>query len=273
MRTDVTRRGRCPVRRGGSAQAGRAATVAVAFLVLTLAPAASAGADPSPADASSTTTVPVTTTVPSTTTTTVPTTTTTVAPTTTSTIAVPRTTTSSSSTTTTTLPPATTTSSSTPWGLIALIVVLVVAVLVVALLLRSRKKKATEVQWRRVVVPALSDAQLARESLLSGNALSADAELRGAVSVQAERAAVALDHAASTAPDPQAAATASGAAGALRGLAFAIEADRLLRQGSSAPTGIQLAQADEARRARQAELNTALARLSARIGSASHSAT
>lgn len=273
MRTDVTRRGRCPVRRGGSAQAGRAATVAVAFLVLTLAPAASAGADPSPADASSTTTVPVTTTVPSTTTTTVPTTTTTVAPTTTtSTTAVPRTTTSSSSTTTTTLPPATTTSSSTPWGLIALIVVLVVAVLVVALL-RSRKKKATEVQWRRVVVPALSDAQLARESLLSGNALSADAELRGAVSVQAERAAAALDHAASTAPDPQAAATASGAAGALRGLAFAIEADRLLRQGSSAPTGIQLAQADEARRARQAELNTALARLSARIGSASHSTT
>jgi hypothetical protein len=271
MRTRVTRRGRCPLRRGGLARAVRATTVTATLLVLALAWAATAGADPSPADPSSTTTVPVTTTVPSTTTT-VPTTTTTVAPTTTSTTAVPRTTTSSSTTTTTTLPPTTTTSSSTPWGLIALIVVLVVAVVVVALLLRSRKKKATEAQWRRVVVPALSDAQLARESLLSGNALSADVELRGAVSVQAERAAVALDHAANAAPDPQAGSMASGAAGALRGLAFAVEADRLLRQGSSAPTGIQLAQADEARRARQAELNTALARLSARIGSGSHSA-
>jgi hypothetical protein len=150
-------------------------------------------------------------------------------------------------------------------------VVLVVAVVVVALLLRSRNKKAAESRWRRAVVPALSDAQLARESLLSGNALSDDAELRGAVSVQAERAAVALEQAATSAPDPQAASTASGAAGALRGLAFAIEADRLLRQGTSAPTGIQLAQADEARRARTAELNTALARLSARIGSGSHS--
>jgi hypothetical protein len=276
MRTYVTGRGRRPVTSGGSAPAGRAATVAVVLFLVVLAPAATVGADPSPADASSTTTVPVTTTVPSTTTTTVPITTTTVAPTTTtstSTTAVPRTTTSSSSTTTSTVPRATTTSSSTPWGLIALIVVLVVAVVVVALLLRSRKKKATEAQWRRVVVPALSDAQLARESLLSGNALSADAELRGAVSVQAERAAVALDHAANAAPDPQAGSTASGAAGALRGLAFAIEADRLLRQGSSAPTGMQLAQADEARRARQAELNTALARLSARIGSGAHTAT
>lgn len=275
MSTHVTCRGRCPVTRGALARAGRTATVAVALLVVALAPAATAGAAPSPADASSsTTTVPVTTTVPSTTTTTVPTTTTTVAPTTSSsTTVIPRTTTSSSSTTTTTLPHAATTSSSTPWGLIALIVVLVVAVVVVALLLRSRKKKATEAQWRRVVVPALSDAQLARESLLSGNALSADAELRGAVSVQAERAAVALDHAANAAPDPQAASTASGAAGALRGLAFAVEADRLLRQGSSVPTGIQLAQADEARRARQAELNTALARLSARVGSGAHSTT
>jgi hypothetical protein len=267
MSRKVAPRGRHPVGRGGLGQAGRAAIVALALVVLVLAPVTMAVAQPSP-----TTTVPDTTTTVPTTTTTVPTTTTTTVPTTT-TVTIPRTTTSSSSTTTTTRPRATTTSSSTSWGLIALIVVLVVAVVVVALLLRSRRKKVTEDRWRRVVVPALSDAQLARESLLSGNALSADAELRGAVSVQAERAAVALEHAATSAPDPQAASTASAAAGALRGLAFAIEADRLLRQGSSAPTGIQLAQADEARRARHAELNTALARLSARIGSGSHSVT
>lgn len=148
--------------------------------------------------------------------------------------------------------------------------VLVVAVVVVALLLRSRKKKTTENRWRHAVIPALSDAQLARESLLSGNAMSEDAELRGAVGFQAERAALALDQAASAAPDPQAGSAANSAAAALRGLAFAIEADRLLRQGGSPPTGTQLAQADEARRARRAELDTALARLSARIGSGPH---
>ena len=51
---------------------------------------------------------------------------------------------------------------------------------------------------------------------------------------------------------------ATTAAGALRGLAFAIEADRLLRHGTAAPTGMQLAEADEARRARSTELSAAL---------------
>lgn len=123
-----------------------------------------------------------------------------------------------------------------------------------------------EAEWRRLVVPAVSDAQLARESLLSGNAVSDDAEVRGAVAVQVERAAAALEGAARTPPDPAAGSLAGSAAGALRGLAFAVEADRLLRHGTAAPTGVQLAQADEARRARAAELNTSLARLSARIG-------
>ncbi len=55
------------------------------------------------------------------------------------------------------------------------------------------------------------------------------------------------------------------AAGALRGLAFAIEADRLLRHGSGAPTGVQLAQADQARRDRDGELQGALSRLQAHV--------
>ncbi len=76
--------------------------------------------------------------------------------------------------------------------------------------------------------------------------------MRGAVAVQVERAGVALDHTVPTAPDPDAGAMATTAAGALRGLAFAIEADRLLRHGTAAPTGMQLAEADEARRARSA---------------------
>jgi hypothetical protein len=212
-----------------------------------------------------------TTTEPATTTTTVPpTTTTTEAPTTTTT--EPTTTTTEASTTTT--EPATTTtstpltgtkSSSTPWGLIVLIVVLVILIVVIALVLVARKKRGAEAEWRRAVVPALSDAQLARDALLSGNAESEDPEVRGAVAVQVERAATALDRSVRSAPDEQAGAMASAGAEAVRNLAFAIEADRLLRHGTSSPTGMQLAQADEARRSRGTELNTALARLSARI--------
>jgi hypothetical protein len=147
-----------------------------------------------------------------------------------------------------------------------LIVVLIIAIGTVALLLRSRKRRGIESGWHRSVVPALSDAQLARGSLVSGNAESEDPQVRGAVEVQVERAATALERTVPTAPDPQAGSLASSAAESLRGLAFAIEADRLLRHGTSAPTGVQLAQADEARRARAAELNAALARLSDRIG-------
>ena len=223
-------------------------------------------------DDTTTTAVPTTTTVPATTTT-VPATTTTVPATTTTRPST--TTTVESSTTTTTKPliaPAPT-ASKTPWALIILIIVLVLAILGVILLLVSRKKKGVEAAWRRTVVPALSDAGLARESLLSGNAMSDDPELRGAVGVQVERAATALDHAASSAPDEDAGALASSAAVSLRGMAFAIEADRLLRHGTAAPSGAQLAQADEARRARDSELHTALARLSTRIGSGPASRT
>jgi hypothetical protein len=227
-------------------------------------PAANPGRSRAVLVAVTTTTVqPPTTTVPaSTTTSTVPTTTST-EPATTSTVP---TTTTTTPTTTTTLAP-THTSSQTPWALIGVIVALVAAIVLVALLLRSRKKRGIEDDWHRAVVPALSDAQLARQSLLSGNAVSDDAQLRGAVDVQVEKAASALEHTVSAAPDPQAAALASSVATALRGLAFAIEADRLLHHGASPPSGLQLAQADEARRARNTELSTALARLSARIGS------
>ncbi len=254
--------------------APRVGAVAVALLLaapaLWVLDAGTAAAQTPPGDSTTTST-----TVAPTTTTTVPPstvpTTTTVPPPTTSTTRPPRsTTTTSSSTTTTTTPVSKSTSSSTPWGLIALIVVLVIAIVVVVLLLRSRRRKSAEEAWRRAVVPALSDAQLARDSLLSGNATSADPELRGAVTAQAERAAVALDGAASSAPDPQAASAATSVAAALRGLAFAVEADRLLRQGTSAPSGVQLAEADEAKRARNAELSAALTRLSTRIGSAPH---
>ena len=191
------------------------------------------------------------------TTTSTSTSTTTTHPTTTSTTVAP--------TTTTTTVPAADTSKKTPWGLIALIVVLVIAIAVVILLYVSRNKKSALDAWRRRAMPALTDARLAREALLSPSAVADDAELRASVAVQVERASAALEQAGSTAPDPAAGGSATTAAGALRGLAFAIEADRLLRNGAGAPTGVQLAEVDQARRDRDSELQGALARLQAHV--------
>jgi hypothetical protein len=262
-----------------SARLRWALPVAATLGALALLGAGVAAASPAPArsgpgavlvvDTSTTTEPPTTTTVLPTTTTEAPTTTTTEPATTTEPVHATTTTEPATTTTSTTTPLTTTKSSSTPWGLIVLIVVLVILIVVIALVLWSRKKRGAESDWRRAVVPALSDAQLARDALLSGNAESEDPEVRGAVAVQVERAATALDRSVRSAPDEQAGTMASAAAEAVRNLAFAIEADRLLRHGTSAPSGIQLAQADEARRSRGTELNTALARLSARISTKS----
>jgi hypothetical protein len=217
------------------------------------------------ADPTTTTEAPTTTTtVAPTTTTTVPPTTTTVAPTTTTTKVAP-TTTSSSSTTSTTLATTSTSSSNTPWLLIGLAVLVVVLIVVVLLLMRSRAARAAAAQWRRAVSPALDDARLARDSLLSANAVADDPQIRSSVEVQVDRASRALEQAAVGAPDEVSQNATTSVSSSLRGLAFAIEADRLLRHGAGAPTGAQLAQADEAKRARLAELDSALSRLAARV--------
>ncbi|MGO9030016.1 MAG: hypothetical protein ACLQOZ_15485, partial [Acidimicrobiales bacterium] len=158
--------------------------------------------------------------------------------------------------------------SSTPWGLIALAVVIVALIVLLLVLLRRRSARQAATEWHRAVAPALVDARLARESLLSANATSEDPQLRGAVEVQVDRAARALEHAATGAPDEVDQGITSSVASSLRGLAFAIEADRLLRQGVAPPTGVQLAQADEAKRGRLAEFDGAASRLAARVGTA-----
>jgi len=250
-----------------SAQVGRMVAAFAVTATLSLVGHAAAADATAPTRATAVL-VATTTTVPTTTTTTAAPTTTTTS-TTTTTTSLPTTTTSTTTTThpttTTTTVPVTTTSSKTPWGLIAVIVVLVLLIGLVIVLMVSRNRKAARPAWRRRTLPALSDARLAREALLSPTAVSDDAELRGAVAVQVEKASTALERAGSTAPDPAAGGSATTAAGSLRGLAFAIEADRLLRHGAGAPTGVQLAQADQARRDRDAELEGALSRLHAHV--------
>jgi hypothetical protein len=154
-------------------------------------------------------------------------------------------------------------------ALIVLAIMLVVAVILVAVLFRRRTRRQAANDWRGTVLPAIVDARLARESLLSGNATSDNPELRGSVDIQVDRAARALEHATRYAPNEQAQNATDAVAGSLRGLAFAIEADRLLRQGAASPSGMQLAEADEARRSRLSELDTALARISPHLGTAS----
>ena len=208
---------------------------------------------------STTATSTTTTTVPPTTTTT--TTTTSVPPTTTSTTQ-PHTT----STITTTIAVHHRSSSATPWGLVALVAALVLAIVLVTVLLLVRRSRQRQSGWRRAVLPTLSDARLARDALLSGSAEADDEQLRAAVRLQVERAATALEGTRQRAPRPEDAEAARAAASSLRELAFAIEADRLLRHGARAPTGEQLAEADRARRDRGSELDRAIARLAATVG-------
>ena len=146
---------------------------------------------------------------------------------------------------------------------------LVLAIVLLAVVLRSRKKKGIEAEWHRAVVPALSDAQLARDAVLSDSAMSDDPGLRGAGGGPGgESRGRARPRSSGPRRIPTPALWPPTPPAALRGLAFAVEADRLLRHGASAPSGLQLAQADEARRTRNSELNAALSRLSTSIGSA-----
>jgi hypothetical protein len=206
-----------------------------------------------------TTTAPVTTTTlaPTTTTTVPPTTapTTTTLPATTTTRARPTTTTSSSTTTTTT--PTKHTSSSKTWGWVLLAVVIALAALLVGLLIARTRRQGREVDWDRSVVPAVTAAELARELILSQTNAD-DAQHRATVAVQVDDAVDGLERAAAAAPDETLRALSMRCADSLRGLAFAVEADHLMRSGGQTPTGEQLASADSARRNRSAELNRSL---------------
>jgi len=246
----------------------KARRLAVALAVVASAPLM-AGLGPAGAWAQdTTTTAPVTTTTSApTTTTTVPATTTTVPATTTT---VPATTTTRAHASTTTSHPATTTtgaktsSSSTAWGWVLLAVVLVLAVGLVALLIARTRRQGRAADWQRSVLPAVAAAELARDLVLSQTETD-DQQRRASVGVQVDEAVSGLERAAATAPDEASRAQSTRAAEGLRGLAFAVEADHLMRSGGEHPTGAQLASADAARRNRSAELAAALSELKASI--------
>ncbi len=201
-----------------------------------------------------------TTTLPATTTT-APTTTTTL-PATTTTHARPTTTTSHPTTTTTTA--ATTSSSSKVWGWILLVAAIALAAVLVGSLIARNRRQARAADWRHTVQPAVTAAELARE-LVTSLTPADDPQRRADVNAQVDEAVAALERAAASAPDDASRALCSRCGECLRGLAFAVEADYLLRSGGGHPTGDQLAAADAARRSRSAELDVALRDLKAAV--------
>ena len=214
-----------------------------------------------------TTTLPdtTTTTLPATTTTTAPATTTTTAPATTTTTA-PATTTSTHPATTTSTVPASTTSS-TPWGWIVLAVALLGAIIaLIVLLVRGQGRRRAFEQWRVGARSTAEQAQLARQLLASDVAGPADPARHAQVKVQVESAADSLSSLAAQAPTDEARQAAASSAESLRGLLFAVEAERLLRDGPQAPTADQLAQADAVLRHRSTEVGQSLDALNFQIG-------
>ena len=131
-------------------------------------------------------------------------------------------------------------------------------------LIARNRRQARAVDWRRSVLPAVTAAELARELVVSLTPAD-DPQRRADVSVQVDEAVAALERAAASAPDEASRALCSRCGEGLRGLAFAVEADYLLRSGGGHPTGDQLAAADAARRNRSAELDAALRDLKAAV--------
>jgi hypothetical protein len=128
-------------------------------------------------------------------------------------------------------------------------------------LVSRRNRKRALVAWRSGAESALDSANLARTLLPAAGQDVPDAAHWQAVHERVETAAQSLDQSAGRAPTPEGAQASRTAADKLRGLWFALESDRLLREGTTPPTPEQLAQADTVTRARGSELDTALADL------------
>ncbi|HXW33302.1 MAG TPA: hypothetical protein VEJ87_01905 [Acidimicrobiales bacterium] len=173
-------------------------------------------------------------------------------------------------TTTVTHPTSSASSGTSPWVWAVIAVVLAAAVVaLIVFIVRRRARLRADKNWRPGALAALDDARLAQQLMAGARPETDDAEHRAAVSLRVEQAAQALDRSSAAAPDDEARRETRAAADALRGTMFSLEADRLLRDGVHAPSAEQLAQADQARRSRAAELDSALSALAQRLGRSS----
>jgi hypothetical protein len=143
--------------------------------------------------------------------------------------------------------------------------VIVLALIAVVLLLVMRNRRRARELWRNETVNALDATRLAVNLLPASGVNIPDVAHWQSVRDRVEQAARALEHSSAIAPDDEGREAARRAAEALRGLVFALEADRLLRDGVQPPTPEQLADADATTRTRRTELEVALRRLEAMV--------
>ena len=209
------------------------------------------------------------TTLPGETTTLAPTTaapTTTVAPTTTAqpatTTTEASTTTSSSTTTTTVAPaPAATKDSNSKAGRVIIGILLVLAAAAItALIVVRRNAKRDTAEWTNSAASALRDADLTRDMLASEArpGQPEDAARVTAVRDTVDRVATTFEQLATNAPAEDMRSNAIAVATSLRGYFFALEAEQMLHNAPTPPTGEQLATADAAKRTRAADLDAAI---------------
>jgi hypothetical protein len=130
---------------------------------------------------------------------------------------------------------------------------------------RRSVRHKVEHAWQLKAAPALEHARSARE-LLVNDAGDVDTARRASVEQLVVAAADALDRLAASAPNDDDRTAVVATSDALRGLKFAVEAERVLRGAASPPTGEQLQQADQSHRDRTDDLDRALARLEGRLG-------
>ncbi len=161
--------------------------------------------------------------------------------------------------------PAATQTTSTPWGwIIAGIVIAVGIVTGLILLLLARSRRQAMAAWVAQARPAYDHATLTRTLLLSDAAH--DPGSRQSVHAEVDRVTTELQTLADSAPNQEAQRATTSVSEALRGLAFAGEAERLMYEAVPGPTGEQLAQADQSRRTQVAQLDTALSALQRQFG-------
>jgi hypothetical protein len=115
--------------------------------------------------------------------------------------------------------------------------------------------------WRRESESALDAALLAVNLLPRSGQDIPDPAHWQAVREQVEQAAQALDRSSVSAPTEEGGRAARTSAETLRGLFFALDSDRLLRNGPLPPTTEQLVQADAVTRARRDDVDSALGQL------------
>jgi hypothetical protein len=146
-------------------------------------------------------------------------------------------------------------------------VLLILAALITMWVVIRQNANRDKGEWTDAAASALRDADLTRD-MLAGEARPGDTEdatRLNAVRDTVERVATDFERLAVTAPDEDARRNSIALATSLRGYFFALQAEQLLHDAPTAPTGEQLAAADATRRTRVADLDSSIAAIRAYV--------